>query len=657
MISLCMIVKNEAANLTRCLNSVKHCVDEMIIVDTGSNDDTVQLAKEAGAKVYHYQWTDDFAAARNFSLDQATGDWVFYLDADEELEPNCCRRFRSLTANSQVEGYLFQINNLTDTKDNLRHINLRLFRNNPAYRFAGRLHEQILTTIRANKPEALVENSGLNIFHYGYLSAVFFGKNKAQRNFRLNQLMVQSEPDNPFYLHALGNSYVNRQDLKNAYRCYKKALEHVDLKGNYAPSLFIAHISCLLKLRKLAEAKKYIQLCQEHYPDYVDIYFLAGEFYSRLGHLHQSRLCFERCLKLGEQSTGKYTTNTGVGSFLAHFALAQIHQSLGEPDQAVFHQIQGLKIKNGDINHFITLAHLLKTLIKKPSQVLNVLTGVMKNPDQAADRLLLSRLLYEIDESELCLKILAQIDQDLSEVHYLKGLAYMKTARFAEAIEALQQIPPTTPLYQLALPELIMAHWLTIPSRDAALLIDPDQISDPDTYGVFKLINAKLFDHDVSPDGFNPNPHFEQITGRILELKQPELITKILLAFGLSTPDEQIIYLINPPVSKNKIELAAKLALQEIKKGINVPDYNYVLAWYFFLNDELAIAQDLLNQVLTVNQEELRYRQLLKDIYRKQSLKIILAALEKFPENNQFIDYLMELQQDTFPLTSLKGVH
>lgn len=107
MISLCMIVKNEEENLGRCLDSVKDIVDEIIIVDTGSKDNTVKVAKQFGANVLFYQWNDDFAAARNFSISMAKHDWIFILDADEELEPINDEQLQKLTQNTRVEGYFF----------------------------------------------------------------------------------------------------------------------------------------------------------------------------------------------------------------------------------------------------------------------------------------------------------------------------------------------------------------------------------------------------------------------------------------------------------------------------------------------------------------------------------------------------------------------
>ncbi|ABO49918.1 glycosyl transferase, family 2 [Desulforamulus reducens MI-1] len=357
MITLCMIVKNEEHNLARCLNSVKDSVDEMIIVDTGSKDTTVDIAKQFDAKVYSYHWDDDFAAARNFSISKAIGDWILYLDADEELETNCCQRLKALANKPGIDGYFFQINNLSDSNDTIRHINVRMFKNKPEHRFEGRLHEQIMNSITSNG--GLVVNSRINIFHYGYLSSEFIAKNKARRNYRINKRLVEEYPNQPFYLYNLAGAYINLDDLEGAAANYRKALEMVDLKALYAPNIFLSYISCLIKLGQLAEAVKYIEESKIYYPDYVDIHFLEGQLFSRLGHTERARLCFEKCLSLGEQTKGKYTSRTGVGSFLPLFELAQIYKTYGDIKKAIYYQTQGLKLKNNNIKDFITLAHLL----------------------------------------------------------------------------------------------------------------------------------------------------------------------------------------------------------------------------------------------------------------------------------------------------------
>ncbi|MFB5762033.1 glycosyltransferase family 2 protein [Paenibacillus medicaginis] len=158
-ISLCMIVRNEEKYLPKCLSSVQRIVDEIIIVDTGSTDDTVAIAKAFGAKVIEMPWQDSFAAARNRSFDEATGDWILWLDADEEMDVNEADKLKELLTRDavreqRIEGIQFVFYNYVDVGGVESILLHRMVRNRPQYRFEERVHEQIL-------PNMLKFNHGL----------------------------------------------------------------------------------------------------------------------------------------------------------------------------------------------------------------------------------------------------------------------------------------------------------------------------------------------------------------------------------------------------------------------------------------------------------------------------------------------------------------
>ncbi len=148
----CVIVKNEEQNLPRALNWGKNLVDELIVVDTGSSDGTVALAEKLGAKVLHFEWIDDFSAARNFAISKCTGDWIFFLDADEYFEDTDVPLLRPLI--EKIDGlYVTEKGkkhryNVIETPwinfgndNNARQA--RIFRNEPYLRYAGAVHEQL----------------------------------------------------------------------------------------------------------------------------------------------------------------------------------------------------------------------------------------------------------------------------------------------------------------------------------------------------------------------------------------------------------------------------------------------------------------------------------------------------------------------------------
>jgi len=646
MLSLCMIVKDEEQNLARCLRSVENCVDEMIIVDTGSKDDTINIARQFGARVYTYRWDDNFAAARNYSLEKAGGDWIIYLDADEELEPHCSDRLRALTERSGVEGYFFQINNLSDRNTILRHINLRMFRNRPGYRFQGLLHEQILSPILESNPGAVVVNSGINIFHYGYLSSALTAKNKTERNYRINKRMVAQEPKNPFYLYSLGNSFVNMNQLKKAAAVYRRALQYINVRANYAPSVFMAYISCLLKLGRLEEAVAQIAQCKNHYPDYVDIHYVEGELFARLEHHQRARRAFEKCLQIGEQVNGKYTTVTGTGSFLPLFQLARIYRSLGDLPQAVSCQIKALSMKNNDLSQFIALARLLKDLFKDNARVCAALCRFISIQDTVKKHLLLARLLYEIRAYDWALKLLAPLP-DSDDTCYLKGLICSGLGLFERAIDCFARVGENSPLYQACRQHSILAHWLSAPPRDAHALIEPPACGDRHQYHVFKWINSKLFPHREEPAVSYDFAHLKGVVDKLLALNGTATVLRVLTLSGLDTPDRIIDFLTDGPFNRNRAALAARLALQEIKKNIHHPGYYYALARYLLGNNELNHARRMIDRAVGLNPAVPRYQHLRNQINCKNALKTIISLLAEYPDHPLYNRYLIELQKKT----------
>ena len=147
-LSLCMIMRDEEEHLARCLESVQGVVDEIVIVDTGSVDRSIEIAESFGARVLHEEWNGDFAGPRNTGIDAATGDWILVLDADEELVDGA--KVRDLLHDESMEGYcLREVNFIGEERGIESVVNsaFRIFRNRPAHRYSGALHEQIMGTV------------------------------------------------------------------------------------------------------------------------------------------------------------------------------------------------------------------------------------------------------------------------------------------------------------------------------------------------------------------------------------------------------------------------------------------------------------------------------------------------------------------------------
>jgi len=182
-LSLCMIVKNEEKHLARCLSSVKEVANEIVIVDTGSSDNTIEIAKSFNAKIFHFDWVDDFSAARNFAMSKCSGDWILYLDADEELNPNCIEELIKYKSHKPA-GVYCTVKSLGSSRTNESVMRYpRLFANIPGVEFVGKVHEQIIDSLKKNKIP-LVE-SKIEIIHHGYAIDKVGLQKKKERNLDL----------------------------------------------------------------------------------------------------------------------------------------------------------------------------------------------------------------------------------------------------------------------------------------------------------------------------------------------------------------------------------------------------------------------------------------------------------------------------------------
>ena len=225
LISLCMIVKNEEAVLSACLESVRSVVDEIIIVDTGSTDSTAQIVRGFGAEIIDHPWNDNFAVARNIGLERAKGQWILVLDADEVLIGQSAQNLRNTVTNTKADALTLLIRNPNPEGELQTYSDFRLtrlFRNNNQYRYEGMIHEQIRPSIE--KTGGVIENSDLVIFHKGYSGKTVQGnESRAQRNLPLLEESVKTSPDNPYLLYQLGATYKQIGEDQKAKAILKKA--------------------------------------------------------------------------------------------------------------------------------------------------------------------------------------------------------------------------------------------------------------------------------------------------------------------------------------------------------------------------------------------------------------------------------------------------
>lgn len=299
-VSLCLIAKDEEEFIGSCLESVKHLVDEIIVVDTGSRDRTASLALEAGAKVFDFAWTGDFARARNYALEQAACGWILVLDADEVLEPVTIEEFSRLLDNPDVEGYFLHIRSyLEEGREETLDQVVRLFRNKPAYRFTGVIHEQVAPSIIKKTGGGSLAISPLVIRHYGYLKSQLLKKDKSSRNISIIQRALENNPADTFLLYCLAMEHFQQDDVAGGLDCLEKAIVRMRGTEGYFEDVVLNIALGLLKLGRADKLIKFIDKSLVMFPGHADLIFLRGLGYLSAGKDLEATRDFKKTKQLG----------------------------------------------------------------------------------------------------------------------------------------------------------------------------------------------------------------------------------------------------------------------------------------------------------------------------------------------------------------------
>jgi tetratricopeptide (TPR) repeat protein len=341
--SLCMIVKDEEEMLPRCLEAVRPAVDEIVVVDTGSTDRTVEIARSFGARVLSHEWSGDFAQARNVALDAATGDWLLVLDPDEVLVPEDADALRTLSGRVWREAfYLVETHFTGELEDGtaVRHNALRLFRNRPEYRYEGRIHEQFAHRLPAIAER--VEATGVRLEHYGYLGAVRDAREKSRRNIELLERQAAEDRleggQTPFHHFNLGSEFGAAGEAGRALEEFETAWELLQADPNprsygFVPSLVDRLVTALRITGDRARADEIAEHGLRMFPGFTDL-VLEQAFAARdAGDTEHAVGLMERCLQMGDAPSA-YSPTVGCGSYLALVALADLRRARCELEEA-----------------------------------------------------------------------------------------------------------------------------------------------------------------------------------------------------------------------------------------------------------------------------------------------------------------------------------
>lgn len=369
-LSLCMIVKDEEECIGRCLSSVKDVVDEMIIVDTGSSDQTVDICKSFGAKVLRFPWNGSFSDARNYGIERATGDWILWLDADEEVEASDVYKLRDILYSDDHLISIHLINYYGEQPERTKTFDIahtRLFKNNIGFKFHNNIHEMLnVNDVFADFDEIPeIQTVPIKLYHYGYLDSLNESKKKFERNIGMLEEALKQKEYSPWMEYHIASEYYRVKQFDKAFDYVNRSIMGFLKELKTPPSLlYRLKYSILINAGSIDGAWPGIDRAITLYPDYVDLHFYKGLILYLKDMFKEALEVFDHCLDMGEDNL-QHLTLQGVGSFQAMHYKGCCLEKLGQFEEAARSYAQAASLSDS----FHSPAEALRELMLKNEDI------------------------------------------------------------------------------------------------------------------------------------------------------------------------------------------------------------------------------------------------------------------------------------------------
>ena len=334
-LSACLIVKNEEKNLERCPSRLKGFVDEIVVVDTGSTDRTVEIAQTFGCVIGHFDWCNDFSAARNESLRLASGDWALWIDADEELTPNSHKIIREGLIRPHFGGYFIRIINFMEEGSDANqyvHTPVRLFQRLGGVIFEGKIHEQVLPSFQRLGLTCATLSSA-TIHHHGYKPEEMLAKNKIERTISMLQEELKGNPKDAFQWFNLANAYSVARQPVEAERAASEALKFLDDVAPYGALTYQILASSRTATGSFEGALEATEQAESRGFGCIITQFERAHALFKLTRFDEALVAVNKCMDMPwpDDLTGDF----GIKSHKSHVLKSQILAALGQLEEAL----------------------------------------------------------------------------------------------------------------------------------------------------------------------------------------------------------------------------------------------------------------------------------------------------------------------------------
>lgn len=642
-ISLCMIVKNEEANLARCLSSVQGVVDEIIVVDTGSVDNTRLVAEKAGARVVSVEWQNNFSMARNASLELATGDWILFLDADEALEQGSTDALRRIT-DSNYEGYFLKIINFIGASGSVEtspDLVFRMFRNHPQYRFRGAIHEQIVDVILEKNNQATFQVAeDVIIRHYGYLNQQIVEKDKKNRNLAIISKELQNDPGNQSLHYHYGVELYRADRFAEAAEELTRTANAVDPSVIYYPKLLryiaLAHYGA----RRYDLALEALKQGLQFFPNYADLYYYGGLIYLEQRNFAGAYEFFQHALSTPEQPA-YYAPLGGSRGFRAYYQMGHLAELFGNEEEALRYYMLSLR-DNAEFS--LALSAIVRILNPRQNQ-----EYTREAMEKICDFCTLDayRLIGTIYFSEraypLALDYFDKIDIAYLDTYteVLKAICLIQQRRTLEALRILDKIPVDHPQYPLTRLNKILCFWL-LKNRVKVRDLCNDFLSvglSTDTGAVVAMLKDSLYKRVSTPPAFLGPEGMSLITdilARALDMKEFQLAESLLARLDKTTQKENASILSRVFAQYECWDTALYYAELYMEEYPDNADASFQVAEILIHLNQKERACLCYQRALTIDPLQPQYYAKLITLYQAMRNDLLAEAHRKYPEIPMF---------------------
>ncbi len=448
-ISLCMIVKNEEKFLPRCLESVKGHVDEIIIVDTGSTDSTIEIAKRYNAKIYHHPWENSFSKARNYSLKYATCEWILILDADEEIDKKDAHKLKDVIKENSVDIIHLPVFNRPVGGKNVSISNSgRLFKNHLGFCYEGIVHNVL-------KHSNLAKKANIKIYHYGYNQDDEQMEKKFIRTSTLLREQIKDDPENPIPRHYLAISCLDR---KKNDECIREALEAIRLfkqqnsNAQQQQQLLTYYTASVAFFRKkdLDNARVYALKAIDSYADYLDSYCILSSIYLMQKEHNKCIEASKKYLKLLRTIESNPTkaldipyNNLHQHVWQAHSRMAIAYYEQGQEHEGIQSLKNAISCTDNKWDPYLVIGkHFLEQGNLKPAEKF-FRDGLKNNPNNRSIQYYIAETYEKSGEPDKAMTHLKKILEhypDETSAQYRAGLLLLEKNQFSEAINMFQSV-------------------------------------------------------------------------------------------------------------------------------------------------------------------------------------------------------------------------